>query len=258
MLVLRSLPPADWDRRTLAKDWAVRDVVAHLVDGDLRRLSFHRDRHPVPDPEKPIDGYEELVGFINDLNRRWIQVAKRFSPAVLMGLLDRSGREVADFVESLDPFAPGLFSVAWAGEDVSLNWMDIGREYTERWHHQQQIREAVGASLLLADRWMRPLLELSVRAFPKSFASVTAEPGAEIQVAITGSGGGTWTLVLEDDGWAIYEGSGPEPDAIIRVAADKAWRIFYNALEAEEGIDFEISGNRELTRAFASTRAVMV
>jgi hypothetical protein len=37
------------------------------------------------------------------------------------------------------------FSVARAGEEASLNWFNIAREYSERSLHQQQIREAVGA-----------------------------------------------------------------------------------------------------------------
>ena len=37
-----------------------------------------------------------------------------------------------------------IFSVAWAGESESENWFDVARDYTERWHHQQQIRDAVG------------------------------------------------------------------------------------------------------------------
>jgi hypothetical protein len=45
-----------------------------------------------------------------------------------------------------------------------LALMETGREYTERWHHQMQIREAVGAPGLLERRWYQPVLDLSVRA----------------------------------------------------------------------------------------------
>jgi hypothetical protein len=47
-------------------------------------------------------------------------------------------------LKELDPFAEAIFSVGWAGEEKSLNWFHIAREYTEKWHHQQQIRLAVG------------------------------------------------------------------------------------------------------------------
>ena len=31
--LLRGLPPADWQRPTLARQWSVKDIVAHLLDG---------------------------------------------------------------------------------------------------------------------------------------------------------------------------------------------------------------------------------
>ena len=37
--LLRSLSPSQWLQPTGAGQWRVRDVVAHLLDGDLRRLS---------------------------------------------------------------------------------------------------------------------------------------------------------------------------------------------------------------------------
>jgi hypothetical protein len=35
--------------------------------------------------------------------------------------------------------------VAWAGEAESTNLFDTAREYTERWHHDMQIRSPLGA-----------------------------------------------------------------------------------------------------------------
>ena len=46
--LLRGLAPADWDRPTLAGAWRVRDVAAHLLDGQLRRISVQRDAHLIP------------------------------------------------------------------------------------------------------------------------------------------------------------------------------------------------------------------
>jgi hypothetical protein len=42
-MLLRGLPADAWRRPTIAGRWLVRDVVAHLLDTTLRRLSFHRD-----------------------------------------------------------------------------------------------------------------------------------------------------------------------------------------------------------------------
>src|SRR5688500_2881766 len=84
--LLRALPEADWSRPTVARGWAVRDVAAHLLDTDLRRLSAHRDAHRAR--LKESGGYAEIVAFINRLNAEWVEVARRFSPRVLTDLLE--------------------------------------------------------------------------------------------------------------------------------------------------------------------------
>src|SRR5690349_7527168 len=77
--LLHGLAPEDWQRPTIAGAWQVRDVVAHLLDGDLRKLSAYRDGH-VPPPPEPIHGYEDLVHFLNGLNAEWVGAARRLSP----------------------------------------------------------------------------------------------------------------------------------------------------------------------------------
>src|SRR4051812_43096059 len=81
--LLRGLPPDAWDRPTIAGAWRVRDVVAHVLDGTLRRVSFHRDRQPPPAPEEAPRTEQEFVAFINGLNRQWADAARRLSPRVL-------------------------------------------------------------------------------------------------------------------------------------------------------------------------------
>ena len=40
--LLKSLSPEDWNKQTVAKLWTVRDIAAHLLDGNLRTLSLSR------------------------------------------------------------------------------------------------------------------------------------------------------------------------------------------------------------------------
>ncbi len=79
--LLRSLAPEDWDRPTAAGAWRVRDIAAHLLDVDIRRLSFHRDRAPLVPPDTPIESYQDLVAFLNQLNADWVKAARRISPS---------------------------------------------------------------------------------------------------------------------------------------------------------------------------------
>jgi hypothetical protein len=127
--LLRTLPAADWERQPVAGTWIVRDIVAHLLDTALRRLSFHRDGMRPPPPDGPIASDRDFVGFINRLNAQWVGSAKRLSPRVLTDLYERASGELADWFELLPLEAPALFPVSWAGEEHSAGWFDIGREF---------------------------------------------------------------------------------------------------------------------------------
>src|SRR3954452_22419410 len=48
--LLRSLSPEDWHRPTVCSAWCVQDIVSHLLDGDLRRLSVQRGGYTPPAP----------------------------------------------------------------------------------------------------------------------------------------------------------------------------------------------------------------
>jgi uncharacterized protein (TIGR03083 family) len=258
MEVLDGLADEDWLRPTIAGQWRVRDVAAHLLDGQLRKLSFHRDGLTPPAPAEGIRGYGDLVRYLNQLNHDWVRLAQRFSPRVLRDLLRVSGEQVAAFVAALDPMAEALFSVAWAGEERSLVWMDTAREYTEWWHHQQQIRLAVGGPLLEQPRYLRPLIQVSARALPRAYAAVDAAAGTSVGVEITGESGGTWTVRREGARWVLHEGE--DGAAAARVTMDErfAWRLFFKAIpEAERAAGLRVTGDAQLARPIATTLAVM-
>jgi len=248
--LLRSLTPEQWERPTVAGAWRVRDVAAHLLDTMLRKLS--RRRPAGRNGAVPAPSYEEIVTMINDLNATGVAYWRRVTPEVLTDLLDPVGQQVAMLVESLDPHAPADIGVAWAGEDVSENWMDIGREYTEWWHHQMQIRDAVGAPTLLTARWLAPLLDFSVRALPRAYASLEAPEGTAVSIVIDGE---AWTVQREDSEWRLYEGAPTSPTTTIRLDADTAWRLFYNARQRKAAV---VSGDATLAEPLFRTRSVMV
>jgi uncharacterized protein (TIGR03083 family) len=244
--LLRTLTPEQWELPTVAGAWRVRDVAAHLLDGMLRKLSrFSSSRR--------LTSYEEIVAFLNELNAAGVAYWQRVSPAVLTDVLERAGAQTAAFVEQLDPQGPALHSVAWAGEMQSKNWMNTGRDYTEWWHHQMQIRDAVGAPLLLTARWLAPLLDFSVRALPRAYASTEAAEGKAVSVYVDGE---AWTVRREGDRWALYEGAPESPTTTIRLDADTAWRMFYNALRGRAAA--VVRGDAALAEPLFRTRSVMV
>lgn len=128
--LLESLEKEDWNKQTVAKHWKVKDVVAHLLDGNMKILSGLRDDHPIQGPE--INSYKDLVTHINALNEEWVKAMKRISPEVLISLLKFTSEPVYEYYASLELIAKAKYAVAWAGETESNNWMHIARDYTEK------------------------------------------------------------------------------------------------------------------------------
>lgn len=257
MSVLRLLGPGDWTHPTVCALWSVKDIVAHLLDGCLRRLSFGRDRLDAT-PDRPIASHADLVGYLNQLNAIWVTAARRLSPPVLLDLMDLAEPQMYRFFESLDPHAPAMFGVAWAGEATSPNWFDTAREYTERWLHQQQIREAVGAPALVGRQWLQPALDVFVRALPFTYREVPADPGKSLELEIRGESGGTWTLERGETEWSLRAGPDPKAAARISLDQDTAWRLFSKGLSADQAARaIRIEGNMTLGRPVLGTLAIM-
>jgi uncharacterized protein (TIGR03083 family) len=229
--LLRGLSPDDWNRATACSLWSVRDIAAHLLDDDLRRLSFHRDRQPPPGGG-PVSG-AELVALVNRMNAEWVAVAQRMSPRVIVDLLEVTGPWVVELFRATDPFAPAFWGVSWAGEETSPHWFDVGRDYTERWLHQQQIRDAVGAPPLNGREWLHPVLDLFIRALPFAYRDTGAKAGTTVVVAIEGEAGGEWTLRREPQRWGLFAGAAPGPSATVTMTDDAAWRLFAKQLKGD-------------------------
>lgn len=257
LALLRRLSPGDWDRPTAAGGWRVRDVVGHLLDGDVRTLSFQRDGLAPPAPEGPA-GNDGLLAYLNGLNTEWVRAAQRIGPRVMLDFLEVTGPQVSAFVAGLDPQAPARFSVAWAGEEKSANWFHVGREYTERWHHQQQVRDAVGAPPLYSPRFLKPVFDVSVRALPHAYRGVESPVGHAVSLVIAGDSGGSWALVRAESGWRLRTGEPANAAARVTLDADTAWRVFFKALSPDAAeARATLTGDRGLGRILLGTRAVM-
>ncbi len=264
--LLRSLHVGDGQRPTLAGAWRVHDVVAHLLDGMLRKLAAHRDGHLLA-PDGPVAGYADVVALVQRLNATGVAFGARLSARVLVDLVDVAGRWMSDFVASLDPEAPALFPVAWAGETESDNRFDTAREYTEHWHHQMQIREAVGTrgrpEVLLARRFLLPLLETAMRVLPHAYRDTPAPDGTSVVVAVSHDAPGepplAWTICREAARWRLYAGAAEPSTARADTGPDAAWRLFFNALpESERAGRFVTSGPQALLAPLWRARSVMV
>jgi hypothetical protein len=193
------------------------------------------------------------------LNATWIAAARRLSPRVITDLYATASHELASFAESLPDDAPALFAVSWAGEAASEGWFDLGREFTEIWHHAAQIRDAVGAGAFPDPSWLRAVLEISVRALPHAYEKTQASDGSSLLLEVSGPSGGVWELRRSANRWMLFESKAASASAVIRMADDTAWRLFFNALSPRQIAErVRVTGDEALALPLLGTRSVIV
>ena len=268
--LLRSLSRGDWSRPTIAGAWTVRDVAAHLLDTPLRRLSFVRDGWPafvtaaagtLESARASAGSDADLIAFVNALNADGVRTYGRLSPAVLIDLMTLATAQLREHLASIDPQAPAAFPVSWAGESSSAHWFDVAREYTERWHHQAQIRQAVDLlPPLMVSRLHAPVVATFMRAMPYALRMVDAGEGARVSVVVEGEGGGAWMVTRRGEAWMLDDGTGASGPfaATVAIPAAVAWRLFTKGLPHDAIANHcQVSGDPELAHAVLAARAIV-
>ncbi|HEY0900148.1 MAG TPA: maleylpyruvate isomerase family mycothiol-dependent enzyme, partial [Sphingobacteriaceae bacterium] len=244
--LLRGLNQEQWQKPTVCKRWTVKDIAAHLLDTSLRRLSSGRDGYKAPFPQ--VHSYGELVQHLNSLNAIWVDAYSRVSPAILIEQIQSAQEQQFQYLSTLDPAGEALFPVSWAGEELSANWFDIAREYTERWLHQQQIRQAVGAEGLLAPELYSPFLNTIMLALPHTFNTHQADAltGSTVKVDVIGQSAGSWMIEKGADTW-FFTTSHSDPDSQVYVDEQIAWLLFTRGIDVMEARQFwQVLGDQEL------------
>ncbi|MGD9001939.1 MAG: maleylpyruvate isomerase N-terminal domain-containing protein [Anaerolineae bacterium] len=241
--LLCGLSTEDWDKPTACPCWSVKDVALHLLGDDVAMLSSGRDGHT---PSVSTHSWVELVAFINEWNEGWVRATRRVSPRLLIDLLELTGTQVCTYFQSLDPYAIAG-PVSWAGPDPAPVWLDLAREYTERWHHQQHIRDAVDRPGLKEPQFFAPVLDTFVRGLPYAFRETEAADGTLVGLTISGAAGGQWFLLRAGENWGLYINVQREPHAEVIVDEDAAWRIFTRGLSKDEARgSVTVQGNQSL------------
>jgi hypothetical protein len=184
-------------------------------------------------PPVSIENYRGLVAYLNKLNADWVTAMQRVSPEILLEWLTISHEPYIRSLEALDPQAPAQYSVAWAGEETSLNWFHIAREYTEKWHHQQQIREAVSQQGILTREFYYPALNTFLQALPFQYNDTASPEGTRVSLHIDSDAGGTWQLEKKSIGWKLVDDIAPA-HAEAYVPASLAWKLLTKAVRYED------------------------
>jgi len=255
--LLKSLSKEEWASKTIAKLWTVKDIAAHLLDGNLRTLSLSRDGYFGIDAPV-INSYKDLLDYLNQLNASWVNAGKRLSPGVLIELLEFTGPQYFKHLQSLAPFDKAIFPVAWAGQQESANWFHIAREYTEKFIHQQQIREAVGKQALFTRELFYPFIDTFMYALPYTYRDVEAVTGTTVCVKILTAVGGDWPIIKTSAGWQTVKTINGSASSTIMISPQTAWKLFSKGITPEEALKtVTITGDKKLGETALQMISVM-
>jgi hypothetical protein len=252
--LLTSLSETQWSAPTNCKPWRVKDICLHLLGGDISNLSWKRDNFSV---FTEFDSWETLVRLVNDHNHNWVQATQHFSHRLIIELLRFTGDRVNAYFQSLNPFNEGV-PVDWVSSDPAPVWLDLAREYTERWHHQQHIRDAANKPGLKEAKFLAPVLDTFILALPRTFEGIEAEPGTSVIIRILGDVEKEWCLVKEAHQWVLFSGGAQASQTNITLEGDLAWRIFTKGIRKEEAMKhIEIQGDQVLAVKLLDTVSII-
>jgi len=239
--LLESLDSEDWAISTVCAGWTVHDVALHILWGDISYLSRVRDGFtglhspPAGDLSEPAD----LLTYINAINQTWVTGAGSVSPPLVVDFLRLIGERITDFCGTLDLGANGGV-VSWAGPAQAPVWMDVAREYTERWHHQQHIRDATGKPGLMEREWCHPVLDAFARALPFALRKERPAEGTTVALEVTGAAGDIWIASRANGSWSLGRGDADRLVAAtsrVTLDQDTAWRLFTRGLVPEKAAE---------------------
>ncbi|MEM7125338.1 MAG: maleylpyruvate isomerase N-terminal domain-containing protein [Chloroflexota bacterium] len=253
--LLRSLNHEEWNAPTACEGWSVKDVALHLLGDDMGRLSWGRDGFSAGFTQ--TSDWQELVAFINQQNELWVRATQRISTRLLCDLLESLGQQVTTYFESLELFASGS-PVNWAGAEPAPIWLDVAREYTERWHHQQHIRDAVNNPGLTEPRYLNPVLQTFAYSLPVAAQSILPSEATLLSVEVTGAAANQWFLVYGEESWRLAQACQDTAQATLVMDDDTAWRFFTKGLSPEETEQrIRINGDVQLGRKLLGAVAIL-
>lgn len=246
--LLAGLSAPEWAAPTEAGHWRVKDVALHLLDDEFGWLSRSRDGDTTG--LLPTGGdYRDFVRSLDAKNERWVAGAAGLSRQVVIDLIRWTGGQVDDYFSSIDLDAPS--GVIWASDGSVPRWFDLCRDLTERWVHQQHIRDAVGQPGT-HDRLLPQVLATFLWAFPHQYR-VEAPNGAVVHIGL--GAGGTWHLTRSGDGWSLERGPGAWPAARLDMTETVAWRQL-TGLPVEDGA-IRAEGPDDLVRPLLQVRGII-
>ena len=259
--LLESLSDDDWELPTVCPGWSVHDLTIHLYGSDVNVLAGDRDNfhdHRAMLSNVDLSDWQQLLAYIDERNRIWVEANRRISPRLLIDLLAQTGRLLDDWWPAVDQAAIGR-PVDWAGAGAASAWVHVAREYTERWIHQQQIRDAVGRPGLTETEFLLPVLDAFALALPVALSASAGTQGDVVELRASDIENGRWQAVWIDGRWHLADGVTREPTTVIRMSGETMWRMASRGITPDEArMQTSISGNASQADAVLHLVAMIV
>ena len=256
--LLSDINENDWNTKTQFPNWKIKDIAAHLLDTSIRKLSSERDgyesiEHPI------INSYEDLIKYITNLADRWSFAFTNVSPKILLEMINKYQNELSEYLLTLDLSGFSHFPVSWAGEEKSYNWFDIAREYTERWHHQMQIREVLGKEEKLYTKELYfPVLDTFMQALPFHYKKMNLKNNYVLEVDVTGNSGGKWFVEWNNNEPELKYFTDKTPNTVIQVDEKIVWKILTKWNDKSLSTNVKIIGDQIIGNHFIDMTCLMI
>ncbi|GAA4300636.1 uncharacterized protein (TIGR03083 family) [Actinomadura luteofluorescens] len=252
--LISALSPAEWAMPTVCPGWDVHDVVGHVLNDYMRRLSGSRDGYG----GAIFADDETLPAYLARTNEEFVRASRQLSPQLMIELLDHLGPRLDALWASRDLQSAADLNVFWAATDIdSPAWLDIGREYTEFWVHQQQVRDAVSMPGATEPDLMAPVLDIFARGLPHALRMHDRPENTTAHLEVLGAAGGRWGVVRQDGRWQMTEPLG-EATALVSMDQDTFWRLATRGITEDEARQRStMTGDADLTTAITALLAVI-
>ncbi len=255
--IMENINMDEWNKPTIYPNWKVKDIFSHIIDTSIRRLSNGWNNSDINKRKIKVDTYKDLVTLIERSADEWVEATKRISPQILLLLFSIIKDKLYDFMKKQNHFDDSRVSVLWAGETKSKVWFDYGREYTEHWLHQQQIRDALNICPLDDKKYLNAVLEILIRCLPVTYENINRPIGTVLKIETVGSFVKEYYLV-KNEKWNLYNGKNEKADATIIVDNLMLSKMLSRIIK-EENIKYKIVGNDiELAKEIEKAKALMV
>jgi hypothetical protein len=211
--LLDSLDADEWRRPTVHRDLSVRHLATHLLHGSIRRVTSIRANGANASAGLPTLT-DHADGIIKE-DRAFFSAMSQVNPRVLCDLMNRYDPELVDLFEA---------------QRQTPDWFAVACEYIEKWHHQQQLRDATGRHALYDPALLVPALETFARGLPSAYGSVQAPDGTAISICVEPPADIAWTLRRIDGTWSLWSGPERSAQTSIVVNPDLLWRVWTKEL----------------------------